>query len=91
MSRLRCLLMGFVTMVLVGFATALQAQEACPSSKTLPEMMKALDAAISGPSDKDRTCLRALFLPDATLTVMMTDKVGVVKPYTLPSMNGLSA
>ena len=83
MSRLRCLVIGFVSIVMVAFASGVQAQEACPSSKTLPEMMKALDAAISGPSDKDRTCLRSLFLPDATLTVMMTDKSGVVKPVHL--------
>src|SRR5450631_4636115 len=83
MSRLRCLVIGFVTVALAAFATGLQAQESCPSSKTLPEMMKALDAAISGPADKDRSCLRALLLPDATLTVMMTDKMGVVKPVHL--------
>lgn len=80
MSRLRCLVIGFVTMVLAAFANGMQAEEVCPSSKTLPEMMKALDAAISGPADKDRTCLRSLFLPDATLTVMTADKTGVVKP-----------
>ena len=52
----------------------------CPSSKTLPELVKAIDDAISGPADKDRTCFRALFRPGATLTVLTVDKNGILKP-----------
>ena len=35
---------------------------------------------ISGPADKDRTCFRALFRPGATLTALMVDKNGILKP-----------
>lgn len=41
---------------------------ACPPSATLDQLIKALDDAISGPADKDRTCLRQLMLPEARLT-----------------------
>jgi hypothetical protein len=39
----------------------------CPTTATLDQLMPAIDAAISGPADKDRTCFRALFAPDARL------------------------
>jgi hypothetical protein len=81
MSRLRRLALGFATVVLTAFSSGLHAQEtpSCPSSKTLAELIQALDAAISGPADKDRTCLRALLRPNATLTAMV-DNAGVLKP-----------
>ena len=40
----------------------------CPAATDLAGLIKALDDAISGPGDKDRTCLRELLLPDARLT-----------------------
>src|SRR4051794_22359731 len=85
MSRLRCLAFGFVTVVLAVFGSGLHGQRTttCPSTKTLTELTKALDDAISGPADKDRTCFRALLLPNATLTVISLDKAGVVKPTQL--------
>ncbi|HEY3707222.1 MAG TPA: hypothetical protein VGL22_19330 [Terracidiphilus sp.] len=50
------------------------AASACASSATLDELTKALDEAISGPGNKDRTCLRELLLPEARLTpVRKTD------------------
>ena len=39
----------------------------CPTTATLPDLMKATDEAISGPGNKDRTCMRQLFTPDARL------------------------
>jgi hypothetical protein len=39
----------------------------CPTTATLDQLTAAIDAAISGPADKDRTCFRALFLPDTRL------------------------
>src|SRR6266567_5138740 len=74
MSRIAALL----ALALRLFAPALHAQSpapprqstatACPPSTTLEELTKALDDAVSGPGDKDRTCLRRLLLPDARLT-----------------------
>src|SRR4051812_21898265 len=81
MSRLRCLAIGFVAMLLAACGLGLRAQQVptCPSTKKLNELVKALDDAISGPADKDRTCFRAVLLPNATLTVVSLDKAGVVK------------
>jgi hypothetical protein len=42
----------------------------CPSTATLDQFVAALDAAVSGPADKDRTCMRALMLPEARLLPM---------------------
>ena len=41
--------------------------QSCPSTNTIPELVKALDDAVSGPGNKDRACLRALMMPDAKL------------------------
>ena len=41
---------------------------ACPEAKSLDQLTRILDDAISGPANKDRTCLRALMLPDVRLT-----------------------
>jgi hypothetical protein len=43
---------------------------ACPPSATLEQLPKALDDAISGPGDKDRTCLRQLLLPEVRLVLV---------------------
>jgi hypothetical protein len=49
---------------------------ACPSTTTLDDLIKALDAAVSGPGIKDRTCFRDLFVPDARLAPIRTPKDG---------------
>lgn len=59
--------------LLVCISPAVQAQTAtapapnCPSTATLDALATAIDAAITGPANKDRTCFRQLFLPDAHL------------------------
>ena len=40
---------------------------ACPSTATLDQLIAAIDAAITGPANRDRTCFRALMLPDVRL------------------------
>lgn len=73
---------AFAIALIFAFSIGATAQQApaCPSSKTLPELIKALDDAISGAADKDRTCMRALFRPGATLTALIVDKNGILKP-----------
>ncbi|MGP8269805.1 MAG: hypothetical protein ACLQLH_07035 [Terracidiphilus sp.] len=44
-----------------------QTTPSCPSTATLDQLITALDAAVSGPANKDRTCFRQLFLPGARL------------------------
>lgn len=46
-------------------------------------MVKALDDAVSGPADKDRTCLRQLLLPDARLIPVSKGKDGTIAPHIL--------
>jgi hypothetical protein len=55
----------------------------CPSTKTLDEFVKALDAAVSGPADKDRACMRQLFLADGRLIPVGKAKDGTVEPRIL--------
>lgn len=55
----------------------------CPSTKTLDDLMKAVDAAISGPTDQDRTCFRDLFLPDAQLAPIVKAPDGSFTPHLL--------
>jgi hypothetical protein len=56
---------------------------ACLPSATLEELTKALDDAVSGPGDKDRTCLRQLLLPDARLTPIRKAEDGSFSPRML--------
>ncbi|MGC2635657.1 MAG: hypothetical protein WA294_00660 [Acidobacteriaceae bacterium] len=39
----------------------------CPPSATLYQLIVALDAAVSGPANKDRTCMKRLLLPEVRL------------------------
>ena len=55
----------------------------CPPATTLEELTKALDEAVSGPGNKDRTCLRDLLLPDARLTPIRKTPDGAFAPRML--------
>jgi len=56
---------------------------ACPSTATLDELIKALDLAVSGPADKDRTCFRDLMLPTARLMPLVKQANGTFGPRIL--------
>jgi hypothetical protein len=64
---------------------------ACPPSTTLEELTKALDDAISGPADKDRTCLRDLLLPEARLTPIRKEADGTFGPRVLTVEDWINA
>src|ERR1035438_5970541 len=55
----------------------------CPPTATLDQLITAIDAAVSGPADKDRTCFRELFLPDARLIPIRIAKDGTATPVIL--------
>jgi hypothetical protein len=55
----------------------------CPSTPTLGDLTKALDAAVSGPGNKDRTCLRDLLLPQARMSPMGKSPDGTFAPHLL--------
>jgi hypothetical protein len=56
---------------------------ACPPTATLDQLIKALDEAVSGPADKDRTCFRDLMLPDARLMPLVKGADGSFAPRIL--------
>jgi hypothetical protein len=59
------------------------AAQACLSTSTLDQLPQAFDDVISGPGDKDRTCLRQLLLPDMRLILMTRVSEGVLAPHSL--------
>ncbi|HEX3438607.1 MAG TPA: hypothetical protein VHT24_17690 [Pseudacidobacterium sp.] len=74
-----------ITICLLFAAPLIHAQTtaSCPSTKTLDDLIKALDDAISGPADKDRTCLRQLLVPEARLIPVGKAKDGTITPHIL--------
>jgi hypothetical protein len=56
---------------------------ACPSTATLDLLVTAIDAAVTGPANQDRTCFRALFLPEARLIPIKPNKDGTATPTVL--------
>jgi hypothetical protein len=59
------------------------AATACLPSRTLDELTKALDDAISGPADKDRACMRQLFYLDARFIPVSKTREGAYAPHVL--------
>ena len=68
-----------------------QSAAACLPTTTLDELTKALDDAVSGPADKDRTCLRQLMLPNARLTPVRKEQDGAFAPRILTVDDWISA
>ncbi|MDR3774169.1 MAG: hypothetical protein P4L26_12515 [Terracidiphilus sp.] len=82
-------------------ALVLQAQEpeppitaqvpACPSTATLDHLISAIDSAVSGPGNQDRTCFRQLFLPDARLIPIRVAADGTATPRILTVQDWIDA
>jgi hypothetical protein len=66
-------------------------QSACLPATTLDELTKALDDAVSGPGNKDRTCLRELLLPGARLTPLFKSPDGTLAPRYLTVLDWINA
>ncbi|MBV8631166.1 MAG: hypothetical protein JOZ83_09605 [Silvibacterium sp.] len=60
-----------------------QTSSSCPTAASLPDLMKATDDAISGPGNKDRTCMRQLFTPEARLIPYSKGQDGKWTPRVL--------
>ena len=83
----------FLVLASALFAPALQGQEpepkiiaattACPPTATLDQLITAIDAAVTGPANKDRTCFRDLFLPNARLIPIRIGADGKATPVIL--------
>jgi hypothetical protein len=91
----------FLALAAVLFAPTLRAQSAettpaadattCPSTATLDQLITAIDAAVTGPANKDRSCFRALFLPDARLIPIRIAADGTATPVVLNVDGWISA
>jgi hypothetical protein len=64
---------------------------ACPSTATLDQLITAIDAAVSGPGNQDRTCFRQLFLPDARLIPVRIAADGTATPVILTAQGWIDA
>lgn len=76
MLRLAALLAVMALAPAIQGQNSASASPACPPSATLDQLITALDDAVSGPADKDRSCLRHLLLPEARLAPMATPPGG---------------
>jgi hypothetical protein len=56
-----------LAVVLAGSATAQAPEASCVLPSEAEGIPAALDAAISGPADQDRACMKALLIPEASL------------------------
>lgn len=70
---------------------AVTSAAACPATASLDELVKALDDAVSGPANKDRTCFRDLFLADARLIPIRIAADGTATPRTLTVQDWIDA
>jgi len=64
---------------------------ACPSTATLDQLIAAIDGAVSGPGNQDRTCFRALFAPDARLIPIRIAPDGTATPRILTVQDWIDA
>lgn len=69
---LRILLCGMMACGLAEYSPAQSPSTACPLPAEPGAIPAAIDAAITGPADKDRACMKALFAPEARLVVVDT-------------------
>ena len=84
----------FLVVIATILVPALHAQDsksACPSAATLDELVKALDDAVSGPGNRDRTCLRQILLPDARLSPIHKAEDGTFSPRILTADDWIAA
>jgi hypothetical protein len=67
-------------------AQAQSADAACALPAEPKSIPAAIDAAITGPADKDRACMKALFIPEARLIVVSIGADGVPS-YTILTLD----
>ncbi|HEY2465277.1 MAG TPA: hypothetical protein VGI32_14560 [Steroidobacteraceae bacterium] len=67
-------------------ATAQGSDAACALPAEPAAIPAAIDAAITGPADKDRACLKALLIPEARLTVVSVGADGAPS-YTILTLD----
>jgi hypothetical protein len=84
------MLIELLLSAMLGDATGSAAAQPPTLPCTLPaapqDIAAAIDAAISGPADRDRACMQQLFLPEARLTVVAEGANGELK-YTVLTLD----
>jgi hypothetical protein len=81
-----CLLSAMIGGAAAGHALAQPQQPACSLPAKPAAIAAAVDAAISGPADKDRSCMRQLFLPEAHLIIVTEGAEGALQ-YTVLTLD----
>src|SRR5579859_5142465 len=71
---------------LAGTATAQAPDAGCALPSEPKGIPAAIDAAISGPADKDRACMKALLIPEARMTFVSLGADGA-PTYTLQTLD----
>ena len=72
--------------MLAGNAGALPPSPGCPLPAEPAAIPAAIDAAITGPTEKDRSCMKELFLPEARLVVASSGADGALT-YTVLTLD----
>jgi hypothetical protein len=82
-EMLRILLSAAILAGLLGAHARAQAADTTCALPAEPEAIPAaVDAVITGPADKDRACMKALFIPEARMTVVSVNADGAPS-YTI--------
>jgi hypothetical protein len=74
-----------IAIALAGTSSA-QRSASCPLPADVKAIPAAIDAAITGPVDKDRTCMKALFIPEARL-IVVSNGADAVPTYTVMTLD----
>lgn len=83
MMRIKILSLTLAGVLMAAVAAAEPAVTACTLPADPAAIAAAIDAAITGPADKDRTCMKQLFLPEARLVVVANGADGATTETVL--------
>ena len=83
MKPLSSILIAALTVIAPALTAQTAPSAACPPTANLDQLITAIDEAVSGPADKDRTCLRDVMLPDARLIPVSKQPDGAFAPHIL--------
>lgn len=91
---------AFALLLAAAFLPAARAQHPAPApaqitqclpTTTLDNLIRAIDAAVSGPANQDRACFRALFTADARLIPIRIAADGAATPRILTVQDWIDA
>jgi hypothetical protein len=82
--------LGILAGMFAASAGAEAPSTACPLPAEAAAIPAAIDAAITGPTEKDRSCMKELFLPEARLVVVAVGADGAPS-YTTLTLDGWTA